>query len=146
VAAPAAAATLLVPAAHGFATRYYYDLPMIALLWLGVACVLAAGQLWHTTSSELGLLAMAHGKRVSNISDFRREAGGAFYPIYRHLWRRDDAAQALDELAAWEASGLLFLDMDDLEARIRAHYRLAMQLRAELRPLAAPFLPPQEAE
>ena len=112
----------------------------------GVACVLAAGQLWHTTSSELGLLAMAHGKRVSNISDFRREAGGAFYPIYRHLWRRDDAAQALDELAAWEASGLLFLDMDDLEARIRAHYRLAMQLRAELRPLAAPFLPPQEAE
>jgi hypothetical protein len=41
VAAPAAAATLLVPAAHGFATRYYYDLPMIALLWLGVACVLA---------------------------------------------------------------------------------------------------------
>ena len=41
VAAPAAAATLLVPAAHGFATRYYYDLPMIALLWLAVACVLA---------------------------------------------------------------------------------------------------------
>ena len=41
LAAPAAAAVLLLPAAHGLATRYYYDLPMIALLWLAVAVVLA---------------------------------------------------------------------------------------------------------
>ncbi len=41
LAAPAAAATLLMPAAHGMATRYYYDLPMIALLWLAVAILLA---------------------------------------------------------------------------------------------------------
>ncbi|MCP4870168.1 MAG: hypothetical protein GY898_15795 [Proteobacteria bacterium] len=40
--AVAAAATLLVPAVHGMAARYYYDLPMIALLWCAVA-VLAVG-------------------------------------------------------------------------------------------------------
>ena len=39
-AAAAASATLLVPALHGFATRYYYDLPMTALLWLGLAVLL----------------------------------------------------------------------------------------------------------
>jgi len=38
-AAAAGCATLLVPALHGFATRYYYDLPMTALLWLGLAVV-----------------------------------------------------------------------------------------------------------
>jgi hypothetical protein len=39
-AAAAASSTLLVPALHGFATRYYYDLPMTALLWLGLAVLL----------------------------------------------------------------------------------------------------------
>lgn len=36
------AAMLLVPAAHGAAVRYYYDLPMTALLWLLVAVALRA--------------------------------------------------------------------------------------------------------
>ncbi|MEE2829134.1 MAG: hypothetical protein VX498_08095 [Myxococcota bacterium] len=35
-------AVLLVPAFHGMATRYYYDLPMVALLWLGASCLLAS--------------------------------------------------------------------------------------------------------
>jgi hypothetical protein len=42
IAPAAAAATLLIPAAHGFATRYYYDLPMIALLWLAAALLAVA--------------------------------------------------------------------------------------------------------
>jgi len=42
-AAAAGSATLLVPALHGFSTRYYYDLPMTALLWLGLA-VLVLGR------------------------------------------------------------------------------------------------------
>jgi len=32
--------TLLLPAAHAFATRYYYDLPMTAVLWLAIPVVL----------------------------------------------------------------------------------------------------------
>jgi len=36
----AAAAMLLLPAAHAFAPRYYYDLPMTALLWAAVAAAL----------------------------------------------------------------------------------------------------------
>ena len=36
----AIAATLLVPSLHATATRYYYDLPMTALLWLCVALLL----------------------------------------------------------------------------------------------------------
>ncbi len=35
--------TLLLPAAHGFATRYYYDLPMTALIWASAAYVLRWG-------------------------------------------------------------------------------------------------------
>ncbi len=42
-AAAAGSATLLVPALHGFSTHYYYDLPMTALLWLGLA-VLVLGR------------------------------------------------------------------------------------------------------
>ncbi|MBJ93530.1 MAG: hypothetical protein CMP23_03545 [Rickettsiales bacterium] len=41
----AACGVLLVPALQGFATRYYYDLPMTALLWLGLA-VLMLGDRW----------------------------------------------------------------------------------------------------
>lgn|GEM_PF-2478234 len=40
--APAATAALLVPAALGAATRYHYDLPMTALLWLATAALLHA--------------------------------------------------------------------------------------------------------
>ena len=36
----AATGALLLPAAHAFATRYYYDLPMTALLWLMVPLAL----------------------------------------------------------------------------------------------------------
>jgi hypothetical protein len=36
----AATGLLLLPAAHGFATRYYYDLPMTALLWSAAAIFL----------------------------------------------------------------------------------------------------------
>jgi len=32
--------TMLLPAAHGFTTRYYYDLPMTALIWASAAYVL----------------------------------------------------------------------------------------------------------
>jgi len=32
--------TMLLPAAHGFATRYYYDLPMTALIWASAAYLL----------------------------------------------------------------------------------------------------------
>ncbi len=54
----AASGALLLPAAHGFATRYYYDLPMTAALWCGVGVAvltwderplrggLAAGAIW----------------------------------------------------------------------------------------------------
>lgn len=38
----AVAATAAVPALHASATRYYYDLPMTALLWVAVALVLGA--------------------------------------------------------------------------------------------------------
>jgi len=41
-AAAAAAGTALIPAIHGSAGRYYYDLPMIALLWCVAAVLLWA--------------------------------------------------------------------------------------------------------
>ena len=39
----AACACLLLPALHGSALRYYYDLPMTALLWMAVAVLVAIG-------------------------------------------------------------------------------------------------------
>ena len=39
-AAAAFAGTCLLPSAHAFAARYYYDLPLTAVLWLAVACAL----------------------------------------------------------------------------------------------------------
>ena len=45
LAAPAAAtAALLLPAAHGAAVRYYYDLPMTALMWLAVGLAIGVGR------------------------------------------------------------------------------------------------------
>ena len=44
VSAAAFCAAALLPAAHASATRYYYDLPMTALLWLMVWAVLALRQ------------------------------------------------------------------------------------------------------
>ncbi len=40
VAAASAVGALLVPALHAFATRYYYDVPMTAALWVVVAAIL----------------------------------------------------------------------------------------------------------
>jgi len=51
----AVAACLLVPAFHGMATRYYYDLPMLAMLWLGVALAL------RSLAPRCGLLGLASG-------------------------------------------------------------------------------------
>lgn len=42
VAAATAVGCFLVPALHGFTTRYYYDLPLMALLWAVLAFGLAA--------------------------------------------------------------------------------------------------------
>jgi hypothetical protein len=43
-AAAAWAATWMLPVLHASATRYYFDLPMSALCWLSLACLLAAGR------------------------------------------------------------------------------------------------------
>ncbi|MCP4872749.1 MAG: hypothetical protein GY898_29000 [Proteobacteria bacterium] len=45
-AAAGATMALLIPAAHGAAARYYYDLPMTALLWLGVGLIVAVEKDW----------------------------------------------------------------------------------------------------
>ena len=45
-AAAGATMALLIPAAHGAAARYYYDLPMTALLWLGVGLIVAVQKDW----------------------------------------------------------------------------------------------------
>ncbi len=50
----AATAGLLLPAAHAFATRYYYDLPMMAALWAAVAAGLL---LWERRPVLGGVLA-----------------------------------------------------------------------------------------
>jgi hypothetical protein len=57
VASAAAVGTLLVPALHGFATRYYYDVPMTAALWVVVAAILVTWDRWPLLGGVLvGLL------------------------------------------------------------------------------------------
>ena len=45
-AAAAAVGIFLVPALHGYAGRYYYDLPVVTLCWLAVALLLAGRDRW----------------------------------------------------------------------------------------------------
>lgn len=60
--AAAASALLLTPAFHGFATRYYYDLPMTALLWLTVAVAVSIWPRHRWTGTLLvGLCSLAVG-------------------------------------------------------------------------------------
>jgi hypothetical protein len=46
VGAAAVVGTLLVPALHGYASRYYYDLPVTAITWLAAAVLLAGRDRW----------------------------------------------------------------------------------------------------
>jgi len=61
VGAAAVVGTLLVPALHGYASRYYYDLPVVALTWLAVAVVLAGRDRWPLRAAALaaGVFTMA---------------------------------------------------------------------------------------
>jgi len=57
VSAAAIGGILLVPALHGYATRYYYDLPAISLCWLAAAVVLAGRDRWPLRAATLATLA-----------------------------------------------------------------------------------------
>ncbi len=56
VAAAAIGGIVLVPALHGYATRYYYDLPSVALCWLAAAVVLAGRDRWPLRAAALATL------------------------------------------------------------------------------------------
>ncbi len=51
--------TLLLPAAHGSAFRYYFDLPMTALAWCAVAALAAGGARSRAWGLLVGLAALA---------------------------------------------------------------------------------------
>lgn len=57
----AACACLLLPPLHASVLRYYYDLPMTALLWLGVAVVVAVGPRRPLVGGLVGGLLLAAG-------------------------------------------------------------------------------------
>ena len=102
VGAPVAAATLLVPAFHGFATRYYYDLPMTALLWVAVALLLGPAK---RAPVRVGLLAGA----TLAAAALMKWAAIAFAPPlvlgaalcgWSRLGRRDRGRRALSAVVA----------------------------------------------
>ena len=59
VVAAAVVGGLLMPAACGAASRYYYDLPMTALLWLAAGLLLTLGRRWPVAGGALAGIAAA---------------------------------------------------------------------------------------
>lgn len=63
----AAAVVALTPALHGAATRYYYDLPMVALLWAAGALLLARRPV-PTAPAVIGLVLLATWVKWTSIA------------------------------------------------------------------------------
>ena len=105
VASAAAVGCFLVPALHGFTTRYYYDLPLMALLWCVVAFGLAMrgrgvavlgiglGGLWFLaclikwTALPLGPVSIGAVLLAAGLGSWRRRAaiGGTAVVVWALL-------------------------------------------------------------
>ena len=104
----------------------------------GAAFVSHCEDAYVTTATELCALAVAKGKRVHNLSSFFNESSGAYYPINRLLFKSCEPQRTLNNIVDCEHSGVLFQWMTDVESRIEAYFRRALEARAMFRPIATP--------
>lgn len=102
------------------------------------ALLCAADVVGHTTSSELGLVAMMLGIRTVDFTCYEREHRGRFYSVYRAVGESEYAPRAaLNRLLQCEWSGLipLYSTTEDVTRRTRAFKTRSIELREHYRPL-----------
>ena len=110
----------------------------------GMALLRDAATVGYTTTSELGLIAMALGKITVDFTRYDYEAYGHYFPLYCAVRESDEPpAMVLDRIIACPWSGYLPLDTPPAEAqdRFRQFRAKAEDLREIYRPRAP--LPPR---
>ena len=98
----------------------------------------AADVVGHTTSSELGLIAMMQGVRTVDFTLYELEHRGRFYSLYRAVRESGHAPRdALNRLLQCEWSGIipLYEAGKDVTRRTRAFKARSTELRERYRPL-----------
>lgn len=104
----------------------------------GVDFVRHCEDAYVTTATELCSLAVAHGKRVHNLSNFFNESSGVYYPINRLLFKAQEPQKTLNNIVDCKFSGVLFSWMTDIDERMRAYFDKSLELREAFRPVSTP--------
>ena len=104
----------------------------------GMQALRSAEVVGFTTTSEMGLVAMAAGKPVVDFTKFEFEYRGQYHPFYRAIRQSpEDPPAVLNRILNCPWSGAVHLDMDNEEAgkRFQLYKEKSLELRASFRPL-----------
>ena len=104
----------------------------------GMRALRSAEVVGFTTTSEMGLVAMAAGKPVVDFTKFEFEYRGQYHPFYRAIRQSpEDPPAVLNRILNCPWSGAVHLDMDNEEAgnRFQLYKEKSLELRASFRPL-----------
>ncbi len=104
----------------------------------GMRALRSAEVVGFTTTSEMGLVAMAAGKPVVDFTRFEFEHRGHYHPFYRAIRQSpEDPPAVLNRILNCPWSGAVHLDMDNEEAgkRFQLYKEKSLELRASFRPL-----------
>ena len=111
----------------------------------GVGLLKRCSYAYVTTASTLAIQAVVLDKSIRNISLFRSESIGSFYPLLRCLFKasNDNASTSevqhiINNVIGSRSSGWFLPGMDDLEGRISEFVSRSMMLRAAYKPIASP--------
>ena len=104
----------------------------------GMRALRSAEVVGYTTTSEMGLVAMATGKPVVDFTRFEFEYRGRYHPFYRAIRQSsEDPSVVLNRILNCPWSGAVHLDMDNEEAgkRFQLYKEKSLELRTSFRPL-----------
>ena len=106
-------------------------------------------EVYTSSASEMMITGTVLDKKVFNISNFFNEGSGTYHPISRVIFNSHkkgipEAKQSLNNIIDCEWSGIIFPFHKNVEQRIKAYYKKALELRELYKPLAAPRGNPEQ--
>ncbi|WNV48178.1 hypothetical protein Ql52_gp042 [Caulobacter phage Quill_5.2] len=103
----------------------------------GVQALQAAERIYCSSSTELGLYAVATGKPISNLGNFYVEGQGTYASIYRLLWgqTKGEAKDRLLRILNSFNGGFIYLGDKRAQRKIETYFQNSMHIREQLRPL-----------
>jgi len=96
-------------------------------------------RVYVTTNSEISISGFILGKEVINVSAYKYESAGVYYPISRILFNSENPIQSLVNIVNCKWSGLLFPWQEDYIERAEAFYTKTLELREIYKPLHGPI-------